>query len=126
MVWAPEAAVFLVVWLALMGLGRTRMFRDPGTLWHTVVGERILRTGDLPQRDTFTFTHQGQPWIAQQWLGECIMAWVHRLAGLDGLLNLSAAVIAAAFAIVASGLWRREQGGRSKRSGSIRAAFLES
>jgi len=53
--------------------GREKMLRDPGTLWHTVVGEQVLRTGALPRTDSFSYTCQGQPWLAQQWLGECAM-----------------------------------------------------
>lgn len=74
------------------------MLRDPGTLWHTVVGERMLQSGDVVTTDDFSFTKFGEPWIAQQWLGECAMALVHRIAGLDGLLLLAVTILAAMFA----------------------------
>ena len=50
------------------------MLGDPGSLWHTVVGRRILEGGALIRTDPFSFTCQGQPWIAQQWLGAIAMA----------------------------------------------------
>lgn len=74
------------------------MLRDPGTLWHTVVGEQILRSGELPRVDEFTFTRGGQPWIAQQWLAEIAMALLHRAGGLDALLLASVCLLAALFA----------------------------
>jgi hypothetical protein len=74
------------------------MLRDPGTLWHTVVGERMLEEGHFVRSDPFSFTFENQPWIAQQWLGECAMALVHRAAGLDGLLLGAVTLLAATFA----------------------------
>ncbi|MCZ6697393.1 MAG: hypothetical protein O7D94_00495 [Planctomycetota bacterium] len=98
--WAPEATVFLVVWIALLWFGRERMFRDPGTFWHVVVGERMLNTGEPVTTDSFSFTQYGRPWIAQQWLGECMMAVVHRIAGFDGMLLVSVTLLALTFAYV--------------------------
>ena len=96
----PSAVSFLVLWIALLAIGRERMFRDPGTLWHTVVGERMLESGRLITTDAFSFTFEGRPWIAQQWLGECAMALVHRVAGLDGLLLGAVTLLAATFAML--------------------------
>lgn len=104
--WHPTATCFVVIWVALLWAGREKMLRDPGTFWHTVVGERILQTGKLIRTDPFSFTFSGKPWIAQQWLGECLMALVHRVAGLDGLLLATAAVLAWTFAFLAGRLLR--------------------
>jgi hypothetical protein len=61
------------------------MFRDPGTFWHLLAGERILRQG-LPREDWLSFTFSGQPWIAHQWLAECVMTLLKRIGGYDALL----------------------------------------
>jgi hypothetical protein len=93
--WRAETGIFLGLWLGLLVAGRTKMFGDPGTFWHVVVGRQILATREFPTTDTFTFPWAGQPWIAQQWLGECFMAWVHdHIGGLDTLLLSSATLIA--------------------------------
>ncbi|MCA9254757.1 MAG: hypothetical protein KDA33_03935, partial [Phycisphaerales bacterium] len=99
---APDArlVVFLFLWLALLGLGPTRMLQDPGAFWHTVVGEQMLTQGHVVSTDSFSFTHEGDEWLAQQWLGECAMAVVHRIAGLDGVILLAATIIAAIFTII--------------------------
>ncbi len=97
---------FLAIWLALLWVGREKMLRDPGTFWHTVVGQKIIQSGKLIHSDPFSFSQQGQSWIAQQWLSECIMAAVHAWAGLDGLLLLSATLLALLFAALARRLVR--------------------
>ena len=98
--WHPSTGFFVVLLIGLLWAGREKMLRDPGTMWHTVVGQRICETGRLIQTDPFSFTQQGQAWIAQQWLGECAMAIVHRFAGLDGLVLAAAAILAGTFAFL--------------------------
>jgi len=100
---APGAIVFLILWVAFLAAGRTGFFQDPGTFWHTVVGERILAVGFF-DTDPFTFTFAGSHWIPHQWLGEISMALAHRLAGLDTLLLATATILAATFAWPASRL----------------------
>jgi hypothetical protein len=88
------AIVFLLVGLLSLAFFRERGFIDPGTQWHTRVGEMILDTGTFPRTDPFTFPFEGQPWIPQQWLAEVVMAMLHRAAGLDGLLVALATLLA--------------------------------
>jgi hypothetical protein len=57
------------------------MLHDPGSFWHVVAGQRMLATGQVLREDPFSFTFAGRPWVADQWLAECGMAAVHRLAG---------------------------------------------
>ena len=54
--WRTETGFFLGLWLFLMVAGRSRLFRDPGTFWHTVVGRRILASGTFLDSDPFGFT----------------------------------------------------------------------
>lgn len=86
--------------------GQSKFFRDPGTFSHIRIGEEILRTGDLIHSDIFSFTCHGKPWIAQQWLGECIMAFINRIAGFDGLLLTTVTTLAFLYAWVAHRLIR--------------------
>jgi|CXWL01.1.fsa_nt_gi hypothetical protein len=98
--------IFICLLFALLGLGREKMFRDPGVFWHTTVGQEMLDAHALPRADHFTFTHDGQPWIAQQWLAELVMASVNALAGLDGLLLVAAVLLAATYAFLGDRLRR--------------------
>ena len=95
--------VFLIVWFFLMIVGRSGMFRDPGTFWHTVVGERILSTGTLIETDPFSFTRGGRPWIAQFWLAQCAMALLYRLGGFESQL----VVVVTMLTVTYSWLFRR-------------------
>ena len=103
--WSAEVGIGLGTWLALMVAGRDRMFRDPGTFWHTVIGRRIL-TGGFIDADPFSFTFAGRPWVPYQWLGECAMAVVHDLAGLDGLLLVTVTALSALYGWMAHRLLR--------------------
>lgn len=113
-------AVFLSVWLFLFIAGRSRLFRDPGTFFHTAMGEKILDTGQFPYTDTFTFTHYGDTWISKQWLGECIMGFVHSSFGLDGLLVLTVTLVSLLYALLAL---RIERSGMNLMLGALVLAF---
>src|SRR5262249_3309588 len=96
--WRPETGIFLGIWLILIIAGRDGLFKDPGTLWHIVVGQRILETRQLIYTDPFSFACAGKPWIAQQWLGECVLAILYDIGGFDTILLATATLLAAFFA----------------------------
>lgn len=108
-VWGPEPVLFLVCWLALLVGGRSRLFRDPGTFWHTRVGQLLLEPPYRIEADPFSCT-AGRlvpaDWIPHQWLGECLMALLHRLAGWDGLLLFTATLLAGLYTWVGHRLLR--------------------
>ncbi len=104
--WCAETGIFLGLWLGLMVFGRSQLFRDPGTLWHVVVGRRILSSGRFPTTDAFSFTRAGQPWIARQWLAECAMALIHQISQLDALLLAAATLLAGLYTWAAHRLIR--------------------
>ncbi len=101
-----RSVLFFVLWLGILLAGRSSMLRDPGSFWHVVAGDRMLATGHVLHNDVFSFTFAGRPWIADQWLAECGMAAVHHLAGWDGLLLLTATLLAGIYASIAGRLLR--------------------
>jgi len=101
-------ALFFALWLGLMIVGRSALLKDPGCFWHVSVGQRMLDGGELVREDPFSFTRGGEPWVAHQWLAECAMAATHALAGLAGLVLLTAVVLAATYAGVG---WRLSRAG---------------
>jgi hypothetical protein len=105
-VFPPSAWLFVAVWLFLLFAGRSAMLRDPGSFWHVVAGQKMLSTGHVIRHDPFSFTFAGHPWVADQWLAECGMAAMHRLAGWDGLLLLAATILAAIYTWIALRLLR--------------------
>jgi hypothetical protein len=104
--WRPETGIYLLIWLGLLVGGRSRLFRDPGTFWHTRAGELMLTTGHLLHEDPFSYTFAHERWIPFQWLGECVMALVHRLDGLDSLLLATVTLLAGLYTWVAHRLLR--------------------
>src|SRR5438876_1220813 len=107
--WRPEAGVFLALWVLLLCGGHSRLFRDPGTFWHTRVGQLALASG-LVYGDPFSFTEAdtaaGRAWIPHQWLGEIFMALVHAWNGWDGLLLATVALLACLYTWLAHRLIR--------------------
>ncbi len=102
----PEGVVFLAIWVLLILFGRVNLFRDPGTFWHTVVGRQILTSHHFPTADIYSFTFHGQPWMAHEWLMECLMGLVYGGFGFDGLLLVTAAALAGFYTWVFSRLRR--------------------
>jgi len=98
--------VFLVLWMALLGFGRSSLLRDPGTFWHVAAGEKMLCDGQVIRADPFSFTRARHPWVAYQWLAECVMAAVFGWCGWDGLVLLAATVLATAYAWLAARMLR--------------------
>jgi len=106
---APGAIAFLVIWFLLMLAGRTSMFSDPGTFWHTRTGDIILAEGFI-RTDPYTFTCPAFPddrwWVPYQWLGEVGMSIAHRVGGFDTELLGAVTIIAITFAFLSGGLLR--------------------
>lgn len=102
---APESILFLACWLILLAAGQSRFLRDPGTLWHPVVGQRILTDGFLDY-DVYSYTRSGQEWVPHQWLGEVVMAWLQRVDGYSTLLLAAVTVLAGLYTWIAGRLIR--------------------
>lgn len=66
------------------------LFYDGDTGWHLAAGRYILETGSIPSTDPFSYTLEGQPWHAHEWLAEVLMAGVFDLADWRGLSLLFA------------------------------------
>src|SRR5262249_53917860 len=94
--WRPETGIFLCLWLYLLLAGQTRLLRDPGTFWHTILGEKMLSSGQLIHGDPFCFTDPPTKatWIPHQWLRERLIALLPRIAGLDSLVLATATILA--------------------------------
>lgn len=92
----PATVFFGATILLLSAVGSSQMFRDPGTFWHLLTGQRILSMG-LPHEDWLTFTFGGKPWIAHQWLAECAMWVLYQLGGYDALLIVASGGLALLF-----------------------------
>src|SRR5262247_3606750 len=81
------AVVFAVALLQVLFLanGGQALFRDSDTGWHVRNGEAILQNRAVPHVDSFSYTREGQPWFAWEWLSDAAFGAVYQFAGLPGV-----------------------------------------
>jgi len=84
--------------LAVMN-GRT-LLHDSDTYWQIAVGQWILDHNALPRVDFYSFTKAGEPWVSSSWLSQVLLATSYKMAGWTGPIVLTAACIAATFAVL--------------------------
>jgi hypothetical protein len=87
------ALIALFVWLT-MANGIQRLLGDSDSGWHIRTGEMILAGHGIPDRDPFSFTRAGQPWVPWEWLTDVVMGALHQAWGLAGVVWFFALVIA--------------------------------
>jgi hypothetical protein len=76
------------------------LLHDAGTGWHIRNGDHILATHAVPHQDYFSYTANGKPWFAWEWLYDAGIAAIHHLAGLNGVVVTTAVLIALSFALL--------------------------
>jgi len=90
------AALFLWLLLFTLSSADVGLLQDSNTGNHIRTGDYILEHKAVPRTDIYSFSKPGQPWFAWEWLSDVLFAWLHRTAGLKGLILLAATLIAAA------------------------------
>jgi hypothetical protein len=77
-----------------------RLLGDADIGWHIRSGQQIVATHALPRVDSFSSTMHGQPWFAWEWLYDLVVGQLEAHLGLNGVVWLTAVVIAVVFAWV--------------------------
>src|SRR5690242_2436162 len=91
--------IFLLLLLSLAYGGlQQRLLGDAGTGWHIRNGQQILATHAIPYADSFSYTMPGHPWFAWEWLYDLGAGLLCSRMGLNGVVFLSALLIAGVFA----------------------------
>lgn len=80
---------------------------DGDTYWHIAAGHWIWSNGAIPTTDPFSYTKQGAPWMAHEWLSEIMLAAAHHVGGWLGLVTLTAFAFASTIALMTRALLRR-------------------
>jgi hypothetical protein len=90
------AVVFAVTLMQVLFLsnGAQALFRDSDTGWHVRNGETILNTAAPPRIDNFSYTREGRPWFAWEWMSDALLGSAYRIGGLAGVALLAAVAIA--------------------------------
>ncbi len=97
----PSAAdlIFIALLCALVFTPLSmRLLGDAGIGWHIRTGQQILATHTIPRVDSFSSTMEGKPWFAWEWLYDVIVGRLDAAMGLNGVVWLTAALIAGVFA----------------------------
>src|SRR5262249_41832916 len=95
--------VFLLIFLCILvgqAVNHPYLLDDPDTYWHVVVGREIWETGSFPHKDRFSWTFEGQPWIAKEWLSQLILFAGYQLGSWRGVVLIAAAALALAYALL--------------------------
>ncbi|MDB5621230.1 hypothetical protein [Tardiphaga sp.] len=92
---------------ALALVAGNQLLNDPDTYWQITVGQWILDHHAVPTTDLYSFTMRGQPWISTQWLSQVLLAGSYGAFGWAGPVVLTAAAIAASFALLTRFLSKR-------------------
>jgi hypothetical protein len=75
-----------------------RLLGDAGIGWHIRAGQQILATHAVLRVDPFSSTMAGKRWYAWEWLYDVIVGQLETGLGLNGVVWLTAVMIAAIFA----------------------------
>lgn len=94
-----------LIFLALLGVLlftplSTKLLGDAGIGWHVRTGQQILSTHSIPRVDSFSSSTAGKNWYAWEWLYDVVAGQLDTSLGLNGIVWLTALVIAVVFAWV--------------------------
>ena len=91
-----EDVLFIAFAVKLLLLGNA-FLNDADTGWHIRSGDMILQNMSVPQRDIFSYTMYGQPWMDHEWLSQVIFSVLHQAWGLTGVILLTVLVLSCTF-----------------------------
>ena len=86
--------IFFGLFPCMLLLTGQRLLNDGDTGYHIRAGEYIIDTLSIPRQDPFSFISPALPWTAHEWLSELIMASIHKVFGLTGVVVFFAGMIA--------------------------------
>ncbi len=94
-----ERMALALLFIAL-GFRALLMPAQNDTFWNLRDGMDILRTGQVPRLEAYSFTAAGAPYTDHEWLAQVLLALGHRLAGMPGVELAAAASVLGAVALV--------------------------
>ena len=68
--------------------------------WLLEAGRHLLASGELPETDIFSWTHDDKPWVLYQWLFEASLAAAESVLGVDWLVRLFMLVVIAIYLFI--------------------------
>ena len=103
----PQVSIVVVFLVLLLALSLQNRVTDPDFWWHLRTGQWILKEMRIPYTDAYSYTMQGQPWIAHSWLAEIAMYLLYQYIGPFILPLLRSLLQVATMALLLKMLWQR-------------------
>lgn len=95
-----STVLFVTIFFSFVALGPKAMNMDGDLGRHLTVGGYILDHRQIPTADVFSHTRAGEPLTPHEWLADVLFTLAYRWLGLNGVVLLSALVVALAFSLV--------------------------
>lgn len=92
--------LFAAIFAAAIALGPRMMNIDGDLGRHITLGEYIIRSRTIPTSDPFSFTKLGDPLTPHEWLADVVFAIAHQFAGLNGVVWITALILAISFWLI--------------------------
>jgi hypothetical protein len=92
--------VFISIFVGALLLGSRMLNTDSDLGRHLTLGNYILETSSIPVRDILSFTKPGESRPPYEWLSQVAFALAGRILSFDGVVILTALVIALTFLVV--------------------------
>ncbi|MBN1471842.1 MAG: hypothetical protein JW925_08670, partial [Syntrophaceae bacterium] len=86
--------IFSALFLTLALSTPSTLLMDSDAGMHIKIGEQVLNYLSIPKHDIYSSATPPLPYIAYEWLSQAIMAFVHRLGGLTGIVIFYSLIIA--------------------------------
>jgi hypothetical protein len=90
--------IFLIA--AVFFMFDNEVLRDGDSGWHLAAGRYIVDNLVIPTTDPFSYTFQGQPWVAHEWLAEVAMYGGYAVSGWSGVVVLYGLAFAITLGII--------------------------
>ncbi|BAJ63185.1 hypothetical protein [Anaerolinea thermophila] len=100
----------LMFFLAVLSMGERMMNVDGDLGRHLTIGNFILDTGWIPNRDVFSHTMAGEVLTPHEWMAQVVFALMERWFGLAGVVWLCALMVALTVMLVFRLSWERSGG----------------
>ena len=92
--------LFGAIFIGALIIGPRMLNGDLGR--HLTLGKYMVATRNIPTRDLFSFTKPGESRPPYEWLAQVVFYYVYTLLNLDGVVLLTALVLAVTFSLVYS------------------------
>lgn len=98
---------YIALFAAVLLLGGRMLNLDGDLPRHLRTGQYILENQTVPDVELFIYPYLNRPYVSHEWLANVIFYLAFQLAGLAGIIALSAFLLASAFTLLYSDLSAR-------------------